>query len=626
MLNGRKVVSLCTTRLNDIDNIRFIMQLNDGLKKLNSTLFIYNVNTDLYWSDDNIRAESAVFGLIDFTITDAVIIMYERIKNETITDKILRQANLHDVPVIIVDGVREGCINIGFNYKKGFEEVVRHVMECHNVKKPHFLGGFKDNIFSDERMEVFKKVIEENGIKFNEDMVSYGNFWAKPAREATEELLAKGVIPDAIICANDIMAINVCAVLFDHGYKVPDDIIVTGFDGIDEINLSIPRITSSYCGAASAIPTLLNAVSDIFEKGITTGDYLVDPQLVIHNSCGCDVVSEEMRNGILRSFNDRFYRYQDDNMLLNNISESMQSCTDIVDCACKLFNDTVCDLTCIINKECIENDKNYFAGGIHMEFADEMFVFFDSDLKTFRQCMFNRKKIIPNLDKILEGGNPLIFNVISFLNVPLGYICFHFDDYDVVDFCKIPQVVNTIGSGLGGYVNMKYQLYLTARIEKMYKYDSLTGLYNRLSFNNEFDQRKREMSGEKIPITVILVDLDGLKYINDNFGHGAGDNAIRTVAVALRDSVPENAICVRFGGDEMLAVITGKCVPEQIKYDINRRLNKYNATEGKPYRISASMGIYRTDSTKNTDFEFLVKETDADMYAEKLAKRRHLCE
>ena len=624
MLNGRKVVSLCTTRLNDVDNIRFIMQLNDGLKELDSLLFIYNINTDLYWTDENIRAESAVFGLVDFNTTDVVIVMYERIKNQTITDRIIKSAKQHNVPVIMVDVTRDDCVNICFNYKKGFEEVVRHVIEFHGAKKPHFMGGYKDNIFSDERMEVFKKVIEENGIMFTQDMVSYGNFWAKPARDAMEVLLAKGDIPDAVICANDIMAINVSAVLYEHGYKVPEDIIVTGFDGIDEINLSIPRMTSSYCGPAAAVPKLLEAVKGIYEDGVTTGDYLVEPVLVIHNSCGCDRVDDDLRNGIMRSFNDRFYRYQDDNMILAAIAESMQSCTDIIDCACKMFTDTIRDMTCIINKDCIDCKKNYFTGSSRMDFADEMFVFFDSDVKNFRQEPFRRRDIIPNLDKVLEGGNPLIFNVISYMNVPLGYVCFHFKDYDIVDFCKIPQIVNTIGSGLGGFVNMKYQLYLTARIEKMYKYDSLTGLYNRLSFNNEFDLCKREMEGEKVPITVILVDLDGLKYINDNYGHGAGDNAIRTVAKALLDSVPEDAICVRFGGDEMLAVITGECVAEQIKQGINSRLSEYNAKAGKPYLISASMGVYITDSTQNTDFEFLVKETDADMYAEKLAKRRHI--
>ena len=621
MLNGHKVVSLCTSRLNDVDNIKFIMELNNGLKDLNALMFIYNINTDLYWSDDNIRADSTVFSLIDFAVTDVVIIMYERIKNKSLSAKIIKAAQQHNVPVIIVDGVYEGCTSICFDYKKGFEEVVRHVIEFHGARNPHFLAGFKGNVFSDDRIDAFKKVIEENGIKFTEDMVSYGDFWSKPAREAVEALLASGKVPDAIICANDIMAINACSVLFKHGYNVPDDVIVTGFDGIEEINLTIPRVTTSYCGSAATVPTIIEALDVLFENSNHIEYYSVDPKLMINNSCGCDHINEKLRDDIIRSFNDRFYRYQDDNIVLANIAESMQTSSNIVECACKLFDDAIKDMTCIINKDCINGTKNYFAGNRRKNFADEMFLFFDNDLDSSGQHIFKRRDIVPNLDSIISIGNPLIFNVISYLNIPLGYVCFHFSDYSIVDYCKIPQIVNTLGSGIGGFVNMQYQLYLTNRIEKMYKYDSLTGLYNRLSFNNEFEQRKRTLGSKKYPITVILADLDGLKYINDNYGHGAGDNAIRTVATALKESAPEDALCVRFGGDEMLAVITGECDPEQIKSDINRRLRNYNSTECKPYLIAASVGIFCTDSTQNTDFELLVKETDVNMYAEKMAKR-----
>ena len=156
----------------------------------------------------------------------------------------------------------------------------------------------------------------------------------------------------------------------------------------------------------------------------------------------------------------------------------------------------------------------------------------------------------------------------------------------------------------------------------MYKYDSLTNLYNRLSFTNEFEKMKRSFAGKKVPLNIILIDLDGLKHINDNYGHGAGDNAIRVIATALREACPKGSLCVRFGGDEMLAVIPGKNDPEAVKHDINRRIERYNAKEGKPYLISASAGIYRTDSTCDTDFEHLIKEADAIMYAEKIEKRR----
>lgn len=624
MLNGKRIISLCTSRLNEMENSRFVAELNEELRARDTALFIYNVNTDLYWNDDNIRAEAAVFGLVDFDISDAVIIMYEKIKSNAVTERLIKEAQRKNVPVIIVDAEYEDCINICFDYKKGFETIVRHVIEKHGVKRPHFLGGLHDNVFSDERLEVFRKVIEENGIAFNDDMVSYGNFWAKPAREAAERIIASGDIPEAVICANDIMAINVCSVFQEHGYSIPEDIIVTGFDGIDEISMSIPKITSCYCGCAGLVPSICSALDGIFENGIHTGSYLVEPRLILYDSCGCERTENVTSLHRLRSFNDRFYRCQDDNMILSAVSESMQGSSDILDCACKLFTDVISDMTCIINKDCINCTQNYFAENGRMEFADDMFVFYESDHHVFRQRPFRRRDIIPDIDRAMSSGYPLIFNVVSFMNVPLGYICFYFNEYDIMDYCKIPQIVSAVGSGLGGYVSRQYQQYLMARVERMYKYDSLTGLFNRISFNHEFERRKRELDGKVVPITVILADLDGLKYINDNYGHGAGDNAIRTVAEALKSACPEDSLCVRFGGDEMLAVVTGECVPEQIKYDIERRLKRYNVKEGKPYIVSASVGIYRTDSSGNTDFEHLVRESDAAMYAEKLAKRRKI--
>ena len=622
MLNSHKIVSLCTTRLNEVENCRFITELNNGLRKQNAALFVYNINAEMYWSDDNIRAESAVFGLVDFNITDVVIVMYERIKNHSVARKIIDEANNHNVPVIIVDTEYENCINVCFDYKKGFEKVVRHVIEHHGVRRPHMMAGIKNNPFSDERIEVFKNVIEENGIKFSKDMVSYGEFWAVPCRAAMEKLIASGKeLPEAVICANDIMAINVCAVLNKHGYKVPDDILVTGFDGIDEIGLFIPKLTSSYCGTAGAAPTLISLISDLFAGKDIRGNHYIEPQLIINNSCGCHTSEPESPNDIF-GFNNRFYRYQDDYQTFVNMSERMVSASTIEECSDVIFDAGIGDLSIIISKKFTDFTQNHFDDTSFQNFDDEMFVFYESNKSVYSQKDFSRKEIVPQITRFLNHGTPLVFNVIAFMNVPIGYICFHLPKLDISDYCKIPPLVSSVGSGIGGFINTMYQHYLTERIEKMYKYDSLTNLYNRLSFTNEFEKMKRSFAGKKVPLNIILIDLDGLKHINDNYGHGAGDNAIRVIATALREACPKGSLCVRFGGDEMLAVIPGKNDPEAVKHDINRRIERYNAKEGKPYLISASAGIYRTDSTCDTDFEHLIKEADAIMYAEKIEKRR----
>ena len=376
MINGRKIVALCTSRLNDPENSRFVADLNTLLRKDKTTLMIYNINTDLYWNDSEMRAEASVFSLIDFSITDVIIIMHEKIKSERISEKLIRLAKESGTPVVIVDSKREDCVSICFDYKAGFEKVVSHVIEKHGVKSACMISGFKGNSFSEDREAVFREVLERNGIPFSQDLIYYGNFWAKPASQAAREIIDSGKVPEAIICANDIMAINVCSVLQENGYRVPEDVIVSGFDGIDEINYSSPRLTSSYCGSAGLCNAIYEAVEDIFAGKLTTGLRLVEPMLILSDSCGCEHSAAIQPFNRLRSFNDRFYRYQDDNMILTEISESLLSADDIFGAACLLFNDVIRDLTVVLNKSVTDTTHNYFSGKPYDYFEDDMFLFF----------------------------------------------------------------------------------------------------------------------------------------------------------------------------------------------------------------------------------------------------------
>ena len=166
---------------------------------------------------------------------------------------------------------------------------------------------------------------------------------------------------------------------------------------------------------------------------------------------------------------------------------------------------------------------------------------------------------------------------------------------------------------------MRHQHYLREQIEELYKFDSLTGLYNRGGFAKAYKHLIQE-HGDLV--TVVLADLDGLKFINDCYGHGEGDIAIATVAAALRHACPPQALCVRFGGDEMLAVIAGDCDEAEIRDRLTEFINARNSEYGKPYEISASVGIYASQNPGELDFEELIKTSDKLMYEEKQLKKK----
>ena len=169
---------------------------------------------------------------------------------------------------------------------------------------------------------------------------------------------------------------------------------------------------------------------------------------------------------------------------------------------------------------------------------------------------------------------------------------------------------------------MRYQQYLFEKLENMYKYDHLTGLYKRQGFTNALAKLKEDLKDDKKPLTVIMADLDGLKYINDTFGHSAGDNAIAVTAAALKEACPEDALCLRFGGDEMLAFVVGGCRTDGILQSIKNKLDEYNASSGLEYEVHASCGEYQTVLDKKSDMEELVKKADMAMYENKRVSKR----
>ena len=137
-------------------------------------------------------------------------------------------------------------------------------------------------------------------------------------------------------------------------------------------------------------------------------------------------------------------------------------------------------------------------------------------------------------------------------------------------------------------------------------------------------QKLLETEQNNMQLTIILADLDRLKYINDTFGHKEGDFAIRAVAEAIRTVCPEGSLFTRFGGDEMLAVCRGKYEPERIKLAFANYFKECNERSEKPYEVEASIGIYITGENELLSFDELIERSDRLMYEEQERHRKKM--
>jgi diguanylate cyclase (GGDEF)-like protein len=153
--------------------------------------------------------------------------------------------------------------------------------------------------------------------------------------------------------------------------------------------------------------------------------------------------------------------------------------------------------------------------------------------------------------------------------------------------------------------------------EYLLSIDALTELYNR---NYMHSKVLRNLDNMTFPQAVIAADMNGLKAVNDFFGHQAGDMLLRLFADVLREACPENSDIFRIGGDEFLVILTGTSENE-VKEIIERirktaEIRNMTLQDGTTVTSSAALG-YSIRHTKETSFDDLTKIADTNMYINK---------
>jgi diguanylate cyclase (GGDEF)-like protein len=149
--------------------------------------------------------------------------------------------------------------------------------------------------------------------------------------------------------------------------------------------------------------------------------------------------------------------------------------------------------------------------------------------------------------------------------------------------------------------------------------DELTGLYNRRGFLTFADHHIKAAERRREPVLLILIDLDGLKQINDAYGHNIGDQALMDAAQVIKQTFRSTDVTARISGDEFVVVTTDSDGngQESIKRRIGEKLKEYNSKGIKPYHLSFSYGVATFDPQDPSSIDRLLVKADELMYLNK---------
>ena len=153
--------------------------------------------------------------------------------------------------------------------------------------------------------------------------------------------------------------------------------------------------------------------------------------------------------------------------------------------------------------------------------------------------------------------------------------------------------------------------------------DELTGLYNRRGFLAFCKQHRSSLHRANKSGVLVYADLDGLKRINDSFGHKEGDRALIKTAELLKETFRSADVLGRLGGDEFtaLAAVEPQGGVEKLISRLEEKFENYNSLKLVPYKLSISIGVAQVDSDATQSMEDLMALADLAMYENKRAKR-----
>lgn len=152
--------------------------------------------------------------------------------------------------------------------------------------------------------------------------------------------------------------------------------------------------------------------------------------------------------------------------------------------------------------------------------------------------------------------------------------------------------------------------------------DELTGLSNRRGFEILGNQVLEICARQDVPATLAYFDIDGLKTINDHFGHDHGDQALRQFAAILQSTFRASDVIARLGGDEFAVLLTGTPTTVCVLDRLAAALDSHAATVPRTCPLKASVGSATFDPNAPDSLETLVANADAEMYTQK--RRRHV--
>lgn len=529
-------------------------------------------------------------------------------------------------PVVCIRSRIKGFNNILIDNDTALESIISHFIVKHKMTKLAFVNGPEWHQDAISRGACFRKTMSKYNLPVREDWVINGTFWFDRGKEHVDMLLGgpKETWPEAIICANDYMAVAICDECFDRGIRVPEDVAISGFDNLPETMTCYPPLTTVDVSISGVVDTcfdiLLRESVDSKEDCV---EYKIPTKDIYRCSCGCESIDIRALLSSVRSTReecDAMFRAARSNTYMSVRLQELNEYCEIGRFLYDDYNEFRNLYICLCEKQ---DEKGVVVASCAKGYSEKMnMVYGIKDRKEIEAEEFDTCRLIPDV-AIEDKPVQYYFTPLHYQDNTFGYVIHSYNNGECFDKA-FQNWMSVVGNAIE---NIRTKLIFSDLVEELnnqYLHESMTGLYNRRGFDIFSTQMFEKAVIEQKKMMILEIDMDNLKQVNDEYGHAEGDRAIDIIADALKLITDGDAICSRVGGDEFW-VIAYDYNKEMMKDYIDNLMNTLemlDRKEDKPYNVVVSHGSVITDPSSGITLEEYINIVDARMYKNKRERKK----
>lgn len=578
--------------------------------------------------------EYNIFNLPDLTQYDGILLEITNIVMDDQAKRIIEKVKESQVPAVSLLIKIPGLYRAGIDNYGNMTKIVEHLIQVHDCKVINYVGGPVENCENNSRERAYRDALERHGIPIEPERIFQQNYEVETGMDAFRYFHDNHLMPDAFVCANENIAVGLCQKAMEHGYHIPEDFRITGFDDFDKASYFEPRITTVGYSKDDIAYEAMKLLHEIWQEKNVPEIVYAKANLIFQDSCGCVNEGHKRRSDSIkeRIFSevrqiDLYNETMDMNRNLftcdtyEQMAEQLLGCVNRLRCK-EMYLVMNHDILKSQTKDVMEDFKEEIIVEGYPDQMDVVLAYKDGE----------RRYDIPKKpgELLPEIWNRNIQDVRVFLPLHMrerevGYFVFVNCDY-MMENQFIFETINSFSKSLEYFYSKTVLRHANDKLSVLYLQDSLTGLYNRMAYNQLARPLFQKCMEEKKPIAIVFFDSDHLKLVNDQYGHDMGNVIITSVADAIKKHFPQNSVAMRYGGDEYV-VLAPDCKEDQVNEMIARFHETLQiATEEKklPFVMECSVGyvIAEDDSISMDEY---INEADDKMYQEK-KKRRALRE